>query len=143
MTAPFDRRGALFSRQYLPFKSAAMAYVPALIACHLLWPEHPFVVAAAFSVLMNLPYPAAARCAHHHTHSKIETGIAIALSAASVLGALVAPPLLIAAIFAHGLWDIAKLRGAGTPFFNWYTLSCAGVDFTYATFLTTYLWAIS
>lgn len=112
-------------------------YVLGLIGTHATLPaQHVWWIAAAFSILMNAPYVIEARATARFVG--IETGLAITLIALSLAGPLIAPPFVIVAILAHGLWDIAKHLGTGVPFLSWYTLGCAGVDFIYAGSLFTY-----
>ena len=67
-----------------------------------------------------------------------EAVVAGVLIALSILGAVMSPVFVIAAIVGHGLWDLAKHRGAGAPFFAWYTSSCFAVDALYGATLTVY-----
>ena len=72
----------------------------------------------------------------------MEALVTMTLIVVSVLGVLVHPLYVIAAILGHGIWDTAKHLGAGIPFFSWYTLSCAAVDTTHAAVLLAYWWQI-
>ncbi|RED14368.1 hypothetical protein [Pontivivens insulae] len=116
---------------------AGTAYVVLLLLSHWQLPEaHVWAIAGVFSVIMNVPYVATAW--HNAQFARLETAIATVLIGASIVGAVITPPFVIAAIFAHGFWDIAKHRGAGVPFFSWYTLGCAVVDFAYGSALLVY-----
>lgn len=97
---------------------------------------HVWLIAALFSVLMNFTYLAEAISLKSFVRT--ESIVAITLIIASVLGALFAPPLVIAAIFGHGVWDLRKHFGGGVPFFYWYTCSCFLVDTAYSLSLLTY-----
>lgn len=74
-----------------------------------------------------------------HRYISTEFLVALMLIILSLLGPILSPLFVIAAIASHGLWDVAKHYGAGIPFFSWYTWGCAVVDFTYAATLTIYL----
>ncbi|MEM6640741.1 MAG: hypothetical protein AAF610_12670 [Pseudomonadota bacterium] len=96
-------------------------------------------VAAAFSVAMNFVYIQAAIARRQYV--TVEAFVAVALIVLSVMGAVVAPPFVIAAVIGHGLWDLAKHFGAGLPFFSWYTWGCFVVDVMYGSALFAY-WVI-
>ncbi|WP_224824579.1 hypothetical protein [Cognatishimia sp. MH4019] len=115
----------------------ATAYVLMLIASHAALPSaHVWWIAAVFSILMNVPYVLEARATG--THQRVEMTLATWLVALSLAGPLIAPPFVIIAVLAHGLWDIAKHMGAGVPFVSWYLLGCATVDVLYAGALLAY-----
>jgi len=67
-----------------------------------------------------------------------ESLIAATLISASLLGLILSPLLLIAAIFGHGIWDLFKHYGRGIAFYAWYTCSCFIVDTTYSLSLLVY-----
>ena len=67
-----------------------------------------------------------------------ELVVASLLILASIVGLFVSPLLIIAAIFGHGCWDLAKHFGSGVPFFFWYTCSCFVVDAAYSAALLLY-----
>jgi len=94
-------------------------------------------VAALFSAAMNFVYFPAAMARGQYV--RLETLVATVLVAMSLLGAIVSPWFLIAAVAAHGVWDVLKHMGVGVPFFSWYTLGCAAVDFVYSGLLAWYL----
>ncbi len=132
-----DRVMSLFIRHQRLLLLFATAYVLALLGSHAAVPSaHVWWIAALFSILMNVPYVLEARATG--SHKRIETILATSLIALSLAGPLIAPPFVILAILAHGLWDIAKHRGAGVPFVSWYTLGCAAVDALYASALLAY-----
>lgn len=109
-------RDRLFSPHFIPLKLLTAAYALGLVVTHSTLPEiHVWVIACFFSVAMNFTYPWAA-CQPKNLVS-LEVGISSVLIAMSVVSLILSPLLVIAAIFAHGLWDFAKHRGAGTPFF--------------------------
>ena len=115
----------------------ATIYVVALIQSHAALPSlHIWVIAAIFSVIMNFVYFIEAGAQRRFL--SIEIIVAVILVTASVLGILIHPIFVIAAIFGHGVWDLAKYWGAGIPFFSWYTLSCFAVDMAYGAALLTY-----
>ena len=108
----------------------AALYVIALVVFHVtLPPIHVWLIAALFSVLMNLVYLPEALSLR--LKMRTEALIACLLISLSVLGIVAHPLCVIIAIIGHGLWDIAKHFGAGVPFFSWYTWSCATIDFCY------------
>lgn len=95
--------------------------------------KHVWTLAAIFSIVMNFPYVIEALSVKNHLSQ--EVALATFLIVLSALGALLSPPLVITAVFGHGVWDFAKHRGAGVPFFAWYTLPCAAFDFSYGSLL--------
>ena len=112
-------------------------WVAALLLSHWQLPEAwVWGVAAFFSAAMNLVYFPEARARGEFV--RVETLVAVVLIAMSVLGALVSPWFVIAAVAAHGVWDFLKHLGVGVPFFSWYTLGCAAIDVIYASLLTLY-----
>ncbi len=115
-------------------------YVFALIISHASLPKaHVWIIAAIFSVIMNGVYISSA--IQKRRYISTEFLVAITLITLSLLGPILSPAFVIAAIIGHGLWDVAKHYGAGIPFFSWYTWGCATVDFTYAVTLTIYLFS--
>ena len=116
---------------------AATIYIVMLIVSH--WklpPIHIWVIATVFSVLMNFTYLIEALSLK--SFAKTEAIVATSLILASVLGLVISPLLLIAAIFGHGVWDLQKHFGRGVPFFFWYTCSCFIVDTAYSSALLFY-----
>ena len=112
-------------------------YVLGLILSHAAFPPvHVWIIAAVFSVAMNFTYIVEA--ASLGRWLRLEVWIAATLIVASFLGLLIHPLFVIGAIFAHGLWDMAKHHGAGVPFVSWYTLGCFVVDVTYSSVLLIY-----
>jgi len=115
----------------------AVLYVLALIISHATLPAvHVWVIAAVFSVLMNLVYITQAVSLRDHMFT--EAAVADILILLSILGVLIHPLFVIAAIFGHGLWDMSKHWGFGVPFFSWYVWGCAIVDVTYGSTLLAY-----
>lgn len=92
--------------------------------------------AAAMMVVMTVTYPLEAW--FRGEGLPIEAGFAIGLSAMAVIGAFTTPLLIIAAIFAHGLLDIAKWLGLGVTFYRAYLFGCALFDVVYAAALLLY-----
>ena len=112
-------------------------YVFFLLLSHWQLPKaHVWWIAGVFSIIMNFVYIKEARALRQFV--RVEALIATLLIVLSCLGALWYPPLVIAAIFGHGCWDIAKHLGAGVPFLSWYTLSCFAVDTLYSGALLLY-----
>ncbi|MBT9313448.1 hypothetical protein [Leptothoe kymatousa] len=132
----------LFSRQFLWLKLAASVYVAALLLAHWSLPT-AFVwqIAIFFSIAMNFTYPWAAW--KQANSQRCEWLIATALIVVSSLSLISSPMGVIAAIFLHGCWDIAKYQGHGTPFFSWYTLGCVLCDWTYSGALLIYYLSIT
>ena len=115
----------------------AAAYVLSLVLSHATFdPLHVWVIAALFSILMNLVYLPEALSLRKQVGT--EALVAILLISASMLGVLVHPLFVVLAIIGHGFWDVAKHFGAGVPFFSWYTWSCCAIDFCYGTTLFLY-----
>lgn len=128
---------SFFHRHHRLLAALATAYVVLLIVSHATLPQaHVWGIAVVFSVAMNGTYLIEAVSRGHHTGT--EAAVSGGLIALSLLG-LIAPPCVIAAIFLHGCWDLAKHLGAGVPFFRWYTLSCALIDGCYSAALLAYL----
>lgn len=95
-------------------------------------------VAAFFSIAMNFTYLTEAY--NLKSYFRLETSIAACLIISSILGVILSPVFVIAAILGHGIWDIAKHNGAGVPFLRWYTLGCFWVDMFYGAALGLYWW---
>ncbi len=128
---------SFFSRRQKPLAIAAATWTVLLILSHWQVPA-AFVwwVAALFSVTMNATYLIEARS--RRANAGVELAVAALLVCLSLLGPLLWPPFVIAAVAGHGAWDVAKHYGAGVPFLSWYTWSCAGVDLVYAAALLAY-----
>jgi len=125
MGARMTQHYSFFRKHQKSLALAATLYLVLLLLSH--WqlpPIHVWVIAAVFSVAMNFTYLAEAIAAKKFV--SVELAVTSILIVLSVLGALVWPPFVIAAVFGHGVWDLAKHYGMGVPFFSWYTLSCAG-----------------
>lgn len=127
----------LFSRQFLWLKAASALYVLGLLFAHSsLSEKYVWEIAIFFSVAMNFTYPWAAwRTGQFLT---FEVMIAAGLILLSLLSLVSSPLFVIAAIFLHGTWDVAKHRGQGVRFFSWYTLGCVTVDWLYSGALLLY-----
>ncbi|MEE9333432.1 MAG: hypothetical protein V3U65_05010 [Granulosicoccaceae bacterium] len=70
-----------------------------------------------------------------------EALVSTTLIFASLLGLLVSPSFIIAAIFVHGCWDFAKHNAcAGIRFFSWYVVPCFVVDTIYSLTLAIYFY---
>jgi len=137
-TGPSMKRvGSFFqSRQKLLFLAASL-YVVLLMASHWQLPKaHVWTIAAVFSVAMNVVYITEAF--HRREFVTMEGSVALTLIVASVMGAIHSPLFVIGAIFAHGVWDVAKHYGAGVSFLSWYTFGCFTVDTIYAAVLLIY-----
>ncbi len=128
---------SLFEHRQKLLALAASAYVLFLILSHWQLPQvHVWIIAAVFSGIMNITYVAEAFW--RRVELTKEAAIALVLIVASVLGVFLHPVFVIAAIFGHGVWDVAKHYGAGVPFFSWYCLSCFVIDLIYGSVLFMY-----
>lgn len=128
---------SFFHRRQKQLFLVASLYVALLILFHWQVPsKHVWIIAAVFSIIMNFTYITEAY--YRREFVNLEAIVASVLIAASVLGVVISPVFIIAAIFGHGVWDVAKHNGAGVPFFSWYTLSCFAVDVIYSTVLLIY-----
>ena len=125
----------LLSSNFMGLKLASAAYVLALILAHIQMPWAVWPVAVFFSVAMNFTYPWAALV--QRTGVNTEVVMSLCLIGLSLLG-LWQPLFVIAAIFFHGCWDMAKHHGHGTPFFGWYISGCVIVDWIYSSALILY-----
>lgn len=122
---------SLFSQRFIELKALSALYVIALILSHAIFPiEYVWGIAVFFSITMNFTYPWAAYVRSQSFN--FETYIALGLITLSIAGVLISPLCVIAAIFLHGCWDVAKHKGAGVPFLKWYTLGCVSVDWVYS-----------
>jgi len=128
---------SFFKRRQKTLGIAVSVYVVMLIYFHWQLPSsHVWVTAAVFSVLMNFTYLTEAISLKSFV--RIEALVAISLILASILGLVLSPLLIIAAVFGHGIWDLQKHFGNGVPFFSWYTFSCLTVDTLYSSTLLFY-----
>lgn len=132
-----DQTRSFFVPRQAALKIAAALYVLGLILSHATLPAlHVWVIAAVFSIIMNLVYILEAVWQGRRVGA--ELAVMLVLIAASLMGVFVHPGFVIAAVFGHGAWDLAKHFGAGIAFFSWYTLGCAGVDAAYGAVLLAY-----
>jgi len=112
-------------------------YVACLVGFHAhLWPTYVWVTAAVLSVAMNFTYLTEAWSRRQFV--SVEAMVAAGLITMAIAGAIFEPLLVIASIFGHGVWDLAKHFGAGVPFLRWYTCGCAVVDTVYSVALFGY-----
>ncbi len=132
-----EKAASFFQKRQKQLGLAASAYVIFLLLSHWQLPSaHVWWIAAFFSIVMNGVYILEAKARREFiSREAIVAGVLIVLS---ILGVVMSPVFVIAAIVGHGLWDLAKHRGAGVPFFAWYTLSCFAVDVLYGAALTVY-----
>ncbi len=127
-----------FHKHWLVLRFSAAIYVIALIASHsYLPPQYVWALATFFSIAMNFTYLIQAVSLKNFV--SLELMIATGLILLSLAGFFISPWLVIAAIFLHGTWDLAKHRGTGIRFFSWYTIGCVVVDWIYAAALIAYL----
>jgi len=116
---------------------ACAVYMACLFLFHSQLPaQYVWISAAVLSVAMNFTYLIEARSRGRFANTEIAVALVLILMA--VIGAVVEPLLVIASIFGHGLWDVAKHFGAGVPFLSWYTWGCAVVDTAYSAALLWY-----
>ena len=133
--------GSFFSKREKALKLAATAYVVLLVLSHWQLPTaHVWLIAAFFSIAMNFTYLIEA--VSIDKSARVEALVAAVLIMASVLGLLISPLIVIAAIFGHGCWDVAKHFGSGVPFFSWYCWPCFIVDTIYSGALLFYWVAV-
>ena len=133
-----DWHDSLLSRSFLFLKAASTLYVIGIVISHFALP-HAYIwgIATFFLIAMLFTYPAAAW--RSGSHFLLELRVSIFLALLGLLGLLTTPWLIIAGIFGHGVWDLLKHRGHGTPFFGWYVSGCVVVDWCYAAALTFFL----
>lgn len=133
-----DCRDSLWSRTFIWVKAAATLYVIGILVSHFALPHAwTWGIAAFFLIAMLFTYPLAAF--HSGAHLNLEVRVSLGLAALGILGFFLTPWLIIAGIFGHGVWDLMKHRGHGTPFFGWYVSGCVVVDWCYAAALTFFL----
>ena len=126
-----DWHDSLLSRAFIWVKAAATLYVIGILVSHFAMPHAwTWGIATFFLIAMLFTYPAAAWRAGDHL--SLEMRVSFALAALGILGFLLTPLLIVAGIFGHGVWDLMKHRGHGTPFFGWYVNGCVVVDWSYA-----------
>ena len=133
-----DWHDSAFSRHFMVLKAFATLYVIGNPISHFALP-HAWVwgIAVFFLIAMLFTYPAAAF--RSGSHIALEVRVSLALAGLGILGLMLSPWLIIAGIFGHGVWDLMKHKGHGTPFFGWYVNGCVVVDWTYAAALTLFL----
>ena len=128
----------LLSRSFLGLKAAVALYVLAIPIAHVGLPQDwVWGVALFFLLAMLGTYPLAAL--KQRSFLTTETVISTGLAAAGIAGFWLSPVLIIGAIFGHGVWDLFKHNGFGTPFFRWYLTGCVIVDWIYAAALSVFL----
>lgn len=128
---------SFFHRRQKALAIGSATYVLLLVLFHSTLPaQHVWLIAAFFSIAMNFTYITEAYAISKHL--TLEMVVATVLIALSFAGAFYSPLCVIAAIFGHGVWDIAKHRGAGVPFLSWFTLGCFAVDTFYSGVLLIY-----
>jgi hypothetical protein len=133
-----DMKEPLLSHRFLWIKALSAAYVLGIPLAHGLLPSVlVWEVALFFLIAMLFTYPLAAFSTGHA--QRVELFVSLGLAALGVLGYLTHPLLIILAIFGHGVWDLAKHKGCGVPFFGWYVKGCVLVDFSYAAVLLLFL----
>ena len=134
----FDRAAPLFARDFMLLKVISTGWLVAMIVLHTTQDQvHTWTIAAVLSIAMNSTYIWAAYRSDYAL--KIESFVAAFLIGLTVAGLWVSPWLIIAGIFGHGAWDLAKHVGHGVPFFRWYTLGCVTADWSYGVALTAHL----
>jgi len=130
---------SFFSKRRIPLAIAATLYVVLLLISHWQLPkQHVWAIAAFFSIAMNFTYLTEALSVRRSI--KPELIVCVGLIAMTLLGLFTSPLLIIAAIFGHGCWDLAKHNGCGIPFFNWYVVPCFIVDTAYSLALLLYFY---
>lgn len=133
-----DWHDSASSRNYMVLKALCALYVLGIPVSHFALPHgYIWVIAVFFLIAMLFTYPAAAW--RSGSHFSLELRISFALALLGLMGLISSPWLIIAGIFGHGVWDLMKHRGHGTPFFGWYICGCVVVDWIYAGSLTIFL----
>lgn len=133
-----DWHDSLLSKRFMALKAAATFYVLCIPGSHFALPyTWIWGIAVFFLIAMLFTYPAAAW--RSGTHFSLELWISLCLALVGFMGLITTPWLIIAGIFGHGVWDLMKHRGHGTPFFGWYISGCVAVDWCYAAALTIFL----
>lgn len=118
--------------------AAFAGYLAVAIALHVIaGEEFAWHVAALLMVMMTMTYPTEAILSGRFVRREVT--IAVTLSSVALIGLAFSPLLIIAAILAHGLLDLAKHRGVGVPFYPTYLFACAAFDFAYGGVLLVYL----
>ncbi len=119
------------SNRLIGLKILAALYTIAIPVAHLSFPTTSiWLIAIIFSIAMNFTYPWAAY--KQGRFMTLEVALSSGFIALSLVSLYASPIFVITAIFLHGCWDLAKHRGAGTPFFFWYISGCVVVDWIYA-----------
>ena len=132
-----EEAASFFRERQKALALAATLYVVLLLVFHWQLPAaHVWLIAAAFSIIMNFVYIVEAKARREFVST--EAVVAATLICLSVFRAIASPGFVIAAVLGHGLWDLAKHRGAGVPFLTWYTLGCFAVDALYSAALAVY-----
>jgi len=120
----------VLSNRFIVLKILAALYTVAIPIAHLNLPTTSiWHIAIIFSIAMNFTYPWAAY--KQERFLTLEVVLSSGLIALSLMSLYASPLFVITAIFLHGCWDLAKHRGAGTPFFSWYVSGCVVVDWIY------------
>lgn len=119
-------------RRGLPFGFSA--YVVVVVMLHLALPAN-WLWPIAFAALIGMLFTYPAHAVVQDRDRGLEVGISCTFALAGLLGLLVNPLLLVAAIAGHGLLDLAKYQGLGSRVPVWYLLGCAVFDLAYAGWL--------
>jgi hypothetical protein len=94
---------------------------------------HIWLIAAAFSVFMNLCYMSET-CGRRACLGP-QSLIASVLIASAVLGVVMSPAFVVFAIFAQGVWHLTLRLQVGRRLLSLNTLGCFAVDMTYSAVL--------
>lgn len=121
----------------LPF--AFGGYVVIAVALHMAMPA-AWVWHIAYAALIGMLFTYPAHALVDGRFERLEIASSVAFAIAGLIGLLLAPLLLIAAIAAHGALDLAKYMGIGVRVPVWYLAGCAVFDFGYAAFLLSRLY---
>ena len=127
-------------RRGLPWGFAG--YIVAVVAAHALLPP-AFTWGIAYLALLGMLFTYPAHALVQCEHRRWEVSLSIGFTAFGLLGVMVSPLFLVAAVAGHGALDLVKyLRGVGARVPVWYLSGCAAFDFAYAGALFTY-WSLS
>ncbi|MEL7166427.1 MAG: hypothetical protein AAGL96_13235 [Pseudomonadota bacterium] len=127
---------ATYAPRALPL--AFTGYVMAVVLAHVVLPVS-WTWLIGFAALLGMLFTYPVHAALQGAHVRLEVGVSAGFVVAGLLGLLISPIILIAAIAAHGLLDAVKYVGVGATVPVWYLIGCALFDVAYAAYLTTFL----
>ena len=119
----------LRQKQHLLISACALYLTLVMVPQLPLAGPHIWLIAAAFSIFVNLTYLA-------KTHGRRaplgpETLIASVLICGGVLGLVTSPALIVVTIFVQGIWHLIRRLQHGVPLKSLNTLGCFVVETSY------------